>query len=381
MAAAVAGGRLRPIDYTLLLVTLVLVVVGTILVFSATFPTETRPDDDGLPGDPYARVRKHVGSVMVGLGVMLLLSRARPRHLERMAPIVFIVALGLLALVHVEPLGQEVNGAKRWLWLPPLPRFQPSVVMKLALTVYLASLLVTGQRDGRPFRAVALRALMCTGAAGALVLLQPDLGTTVVLFGICLGMLFLAGMHPVLVALMTAGGAGAALAFAKLTGYGWDRIIGFWDPVGHAKDQGFHVLKMLGALARGGLFGSGLGQSPDKWFRFPARHTDSIYCILGGEFGLLGCVVLLILLGVMGYRVVLIATRSRDPFAALLAGGLGVVLLVQALVNIAVATKLLPCTGLTLPFLSYGGTSIVISLAAVGLLLALSRHAQSPEGG
>ena len=380
MATATADVRTRPIDHTLFLLTLALIVTGLVLVFSATFPVESRPDADGMPGDPYARVQRHAVAVLIGFAVLLALTRVKPVMVQRLAAAAFFATLGLLALVHVPGFGREVNGATRWLVLPGLPPFQPSVLVKLTLTLYLAQVLGREQREGGAFAVSVGKALFWTVVAGGLILLQPDLGTAVVLFGICLGVLFLGGLHPVLVGLMASGGAAGAVAFAKFTGYGWDRIVGFWDPVGHAKDQGFHVLKMMGALARGGVFGLGLAQSPDKWFRFPARHTDSIYCILGGELGLVGCLALLLVLGWMARRVMVIAAGQRDRFSATLAGGLGVVIFVQATVNIAVATKLLPCTGLTLPFLSYGGTSIVTCMAAVGLLLALSRHAVAQAG-
>ncbi len=373
-------GMARHMDYKLLAVALVLVMFGNVIVFSATFPSDGRPGPNGEIGDAYATLRKQAGFSGIGLLVLLGLALAlRPELLEKYSPHLLAFSVFLVCLTFT-PLGAEMGNARRWLNLGPL-RFQPSEPLKLALVVYLARLLGRA-RDGRVgFGRAVVFALVLSGGIAVLVLKQPDLGTSVMLFGICLVMLFLAGVNRGLLFLLGAGAVGGATYYSWSREYGWDRFVGWLYPTEHATGAGYHSLKMIVALARGGIVGLGPGQSPDKWLNFPARHTDSVFCIVGGEFGLVGCLVLLLFFAWLGARGLQIAAHAPNSWAALTAAGLVGIVVLQAAINVAVCTTVVPCTGLTLPFISSGGSSLVCAMAAIGIVLGISRRSDLPDGG
>jgi cell division protein FtsW len=348
------------------------VVVGLVMSFSASYPLAARPNKDYIPGDAFHYFRLHLAYAAVGLGMMALASRARLRDLERLALPGFAVGLVLMVVTVAVYLyhGTTTRGSLLFLDLGPV-RFQPSEFAKLFYVVYLASIL--GQGSWNEKRSVRTRAYLATGALCGLLLLQRDQGMMVLCFCIGLALWFMGGMR-LRELLVTLGGAFAgAVLLAMSSAERRERIWAWLDPVKYHRGAGFHTLAMLVATARGWVNGLGLGMSPEKWRQMPEPYTDSIFCVIGGELGLIGCVMFLGLLGWLVYRCFHIGRWSRDSFGYFLACGVGLTYGIQALVNMFVATNLIPVTGLTLPFISYGGSSLISCCIGAGLVLAVHR--------
>lgn len=368
--------KLGPIDDTLLVVILALTITGIILVYTASFPAAGHLTSmDGL-GDPYRYLKSQLLYGVIGVLLMLAVTRMGTDFLRRRARLFFFVALGLLLAVFT-PLGRELGGSRRWLVMWGFS-FQPSEFAKIALVIFLARLLTDKADQVRRFN-LCLRVVGLACLLALFTLMEPDLGSTAVLVAIALGMLFLGGARLWHIGAL-AGGAGAlAVLFALGRPYMRERLLAFVDPVAHVQESGYHVIRMMVALASGGLWGVGIGEGTEKW-HLPARHTDAVYCVLGEEMGLLGCVLLLVLFAIFAKRAFDVALRAPDSFARLAAGGLTLALCIQIITNIAVATALLPVTGLTLPFISSGGSSLAMALLAAGIILSISRsRAPGPQ--
>jgi cell division protein FtsW len=362
----------RP-DYLLLASTIALLVLGTLMVYSASFVVAHNEFND----DAYFLVRQlmWIAAGLVGLFIAAKIDYRRWRSLS--LPIMFL-CIGMLVLVLVPGIGASSYGAVRWIKLGPV-QIQPSEIAKLAVTLYLADWLA---RRG-PIVGELLKGLLpfgiIVGIVAALVAVQPDLGTTAIIVAVAACVFFIGGANLWHIALLGAGGVGAGLiVLAHLSGYQMERIRAFLDPWSDIQGSGWHTAQGLIALGSGGLFGSGLGNGLQKYYWVPNAHTDAIFAIIGEELGLVGCLAVLMLFGVVAWRGFLIAWRGPDAFARLFATGLTCMLTIQTLVNIAVVTNSLPYTGVTLPLVSFGGSSTVISLIAIGLLLNISRHPVAP---
>jgi cell division protein FtsW len=294
------------------------------------------------------------------------------RRLRPLFALVLIGALGLNALVLA--IGETINGAKAWLPIGPL-QLQPSEILKFALVVYVAEVLTRRERRLHQRELVLYPPLLALAIGAALVLAQNDLGSAIVLVGCVFGVLFIGGvpMLPMLGAVGIAGSIGAAavvLQPRRLT-----RILTFINPDADAQGAGFQNLQGRIGFGSGGLFGVGLGESRVKWpGGLPYAHTDFIFAIIGEELGLVGvaCVIgLFIFFGALGLST---ALRARDRFGCLLAGGITSWILVQAIINLGAVAGLLPVTGLTLPFFSFGGSSLLVTMAACGTLVSVARR-------
>src|SRR5216683_8071887 len=362
----------RP-DYLLLASTIALLVLGTLMVYSASFVVAHNEFND----DAYFLVRQlmWIGVGSIGMFVALRVDYRRWRALS--LPIMFI-CIGLLVLVLVPGIGSSSYGAVRWLKAGPF-QIQPSEIAKLAIILYLADWLARrGPVVGDFLRGLLPFAIIVTIVA-ALIEVQPDLGTTAIIVGVSACVFFVAGANLVHIALMGFAGTAAGLVLlAHLSGYQLERIRAFIDPWSDVQGSGWHTAQGLIALGSGGVVGHGLGNGLQKYYWVPNAHTDAIFAMIGEELGFVGCVGVLVLFGVLSWRGFLIAWRAPDPFARLFATGLTCMLTLQALVNVAVITNSLPYTGVTLPLVSFGGSSTVISLIAIGLLLNISRHPAAP---
>ena len=358
----------RP-DYLLLASTIALLVLGTLMVYSASFVVAHNEFND----DGYFLVRQliWIGFGVIGMLVATRLDYRRWRHLS--LPIMF-ACIGLLVLVLVPGIGASSYGAVRWIKLGPL-QIQPSELAKLAITLYLADWLARrGPIVAEFFKGLLPFAIMVAIVA-ALIAVQPDLGTTAIIVGVSACIFFVGGANLLHIALMCLAGACAVVAvLAHLSGYQLDRIRAFLDPWSDIQGSGWHTAQGLIALGSGGLFGHGLGNGLQKFYWVPNAHTDAIFAIIGEELGFVGCFGVLGLFGVLSWRGFIIAWRAPDMFSRLFATGLTCMLTVQTLVNVAVVTNSLPYTGVTLPLVSFGGSSTVISLIAIGLLLSISRQ-------
>lgn len=351
-----------------------LMITGIVFVFSASFPTASRPDAMLVPGDPYRYLVQHTQYVVIALVAMLLTSLLSPQILRRIAPWAFGGGVLLMLAVLFSPWGVELGGAKRWLDVPGLPIFQPSELVKVAYILLLAHFLAL-KDDGDEGRTYSFGwVLVLAGGMGGLLLLQRDQGMATIYAAIAFAMLFFAGMNLWKLIPLALGGISAALIIAYQEPYRWRRIMAFIDVENAPPDDRYHILNMLIAQARGGITGMGLGMSPDKWHSLPAPHTDSIFSVIGAEMGLIGALVVLIAVGLLAWRGLRIARRSSNAFGFYAAAGVATMLCVQSMAHIAVNTSCMPVTGLTLPFISGGGTSLLSASVGAGLVLAVSRY-------
>jgi cell division protein FtsW len=360
--------RRRP-DYLLLASTVALLVLGALMVYSASFVVAHNEFND----DAYFLTRQllWIGVGIVGLMAAMRVDYRRWRSLS--LPIMFI-CIGLLVLVLVPGIGASSYGAVRWLKLGPV-QIQPSEIAKLAIILYLADWLARRGPVVAEFMKGLLPFAIIVGIVAALVEVQPDLGTTALIIGVSGCVFFVAGANLMHIGLLAvAAVASGAELIAHLSGYQLERIHAFLDPWSDIQGSGWHTAQGLIALGSGGLFGHGLGNGLQKYYWVPNAHTDAIFAMIGEELGFIGCVVVMGLFAVLAWRGFLIAWRAPDIFGRLFATGLTCMLTLQALVNIAVVTNSLPYTGVTLPLVSFGGSSTVISLIAIGLLLNISRH-------
>lgn len=377
--AAEAAPRPGPMDRAYFLGTWAMMVTGIVFVFSASFPSAGQPDALMMPGNPYRFALQHTAYVFISLVAMLLAGLIRPAQLRRVAVPVAAAALVLLTLTLIEPFSVEINNARRWVKLPGLPMFQPAELAKIAFILLVASVLARKDEVDKTDLVAHVTVLLSMGILGAILLKQPDLGMTMMFVAIALSMLFFSGMKLHTFAGLTTGLLGLGIVFARIEPYRWRRIIAFINPEAATSDDRYHIVNMLIAQARGGVTGTGLGMSPDKWRWLPAAHTDSIFSVVGGELGLLGAVALIAGVLLLARRALFIARNARSPFAYYLASGVAAMIAVQSLAHIAVNTACMPCTGLTLPFISGGGTSLISASVAAGLVLGVSRYEHGAE--
>jgi cell division protein FtsW len=357
------------LDGGVVVTTAVLVAFGVVMLFSATAPLAP----GGLPPHFVRQLGAAAIALAVCAGAALL-----PLRAWRHAALPCWAACVALLLVTVVA-GHEVNGARRWLVLPGSGfSFQPGELAKWATLLAVAAVLADARERGRlsPRRLAPVAGLLALPVL--LLAVQPDLGSAVVL--VCLGALlvFVAGAPARLFLWPGLAGAVAVALFVSLHDYAWRRILGFLDPWARASDEGFQLVQSFVAFGSGGLFGRGLGDGRQKLFYLPEAHTDFILSVVAEETGLVG--VLLVLgafaaLLVAGLR---IAARARDPFSLLVAFSMTTLVTVPALLNAAVVMGCVPTKGLTLPFLSYGRTSLLVSLLAVGILLGVGRRTARP---
>ena len=350
----------------LTLVTLGLVAFGLVMVYSATSASATLAN-----GDPAYFLKRQAGYALFGLVLMVLASRLDYRVLRRLAPA--LVGTSLVLLLGVLAAGQAVNGARRWLNLGPIV-FQPSELAKLALAVWAASYLARKRPPRRlpelwrPFGLLA-------GVFCALLLAEPDLGTAIMILLMLAGILLVAGTPGrTLGAGLSIAGAVSLLA-VWFEPYRRARLFSFIDPWHDAQGAGYQTVQAIIGLGSGGIFGRGLGQSIEKANFLPEAHTDMIFAIIGEELGLVGAAAVIAAYAVFAYFGLRIALACKDPFGKRLAAGLTVLVSGQAAINLAAVMGLAPLTGIPLPFVSYGGSSLVIALVSVGILLNIAGNA------
>jgi len=355
-------------SHILVLVTLGLTAFGLVMVYSAT----SAPAALG-GGDPVFYLKRE--SIYAALGVLLLLiaSRIDYRTLRHLAPILMLASFGLCLAVLV--LGEQVNGARRWLGVGPLA-FQPSELAKLSLAIW-ASAYLARHRAPQSFKELVRPIGLTTGLLAGLILLEPDLGT-VIAIGIVLGAILVVSGVPLRV-LAAGGSIAVALGLAAIwfEPYRRARLFSFVHPWHDAQGAGFQTLQAIIGFGSGGFFGTGIGQGVAKVNYLPEAHTDMIFATIGEELGLVGAALVIAAYCAFAYAGLRVALRCRDPFGKRLAAGLTTLVCGQALVNLAAVLGLAPLTGITLPFVSYGGSSLVVSLASVGVLLNIAGHGRA----
>ena len=306
-------------------------------------------------------------ALVVGLRIPL-------RVVRKLVPLGLLVTFGLLVAVLLPGLGSRVNGARAWFTFGPFA-MQPAEIAKLVLVIYCADLFARRADRMHEVRMTLWPAVLMLGLMGVLVMAQPDLGTVLVLSGIVLSMAFIGGA-PIVPLASTVGLVGlAGAAFTLSAQYRRDRWLAFLDLAKHRDNEGFQVWQSLVGIASGGITGVGLGASKAKWDYLPEAHTDFIFAIIAEELGLIGVVVVVVLFALLGLFGAQVALRAQDRFGMLLAGGITAWLMVQAIINIGGVVGVMPLTGLTLPFLSFGGSSLLVTMSGAGLLLNVARTA------
>lgn len=368
-------------DPALLAVTLVLSLVGLIMVFSASAVVAGNRFQD-----PWYYLKRQMAWLAVGLVLMHLASRIDYAVWRKSAIPLLAVNAVLLVLVLMPSLGIVAKGARRWLqfgWI----HLQPAELVKLVTVIYLSAYLTKKNDKITQFTRGLLPPVIVVGILSGLVLLEPDLGTVVVLGLVMLTLLFLGGAK--VQHLITLGLCALPLVLIMIlrSSYRRQRLLTFLSPWKDASDAGFQITQSFLAFGSGGLFGVGLGEGKQKLFFLPEAHTDFVLALIGEELGLTGTALIILLYALFVIKGFQVANRARVPFGRYLGMGITLLIGIQALVNAGVVTGLLPTKGLTLPFVSYGGSSLVASLLAVGILLSISRDRHggrdsgSPKGG
>jgi cell division protein FtsW len=357
-------------DYLILVVVVALAAIGILMVYSSSAMKGYLSAD----ADTFATVGPQIQWAVLGILALVVMMRVDYRYLRLVSVPGYLISLVLLVLVFVPSLNIVVGGSARWLRLGPLPAIHPAEIAKLALIIYLAHWIAKRGTKVHAFWGGTIPFLIIAVPVIALVFREPDLGTTIVIALTSFTMFFVAGAN-----LLHFGGliglAGTAALFVGLQGYQLDRIRAWLDPWKYADTIGYHTVQGLLALGMGGLFGSGLGESRMAGGLFvPNAFNDFIFAIIGEEFGLIGASVVVLLFLMLAYAGIRVALAAPDTFGALLAAGITGWLCIQAFINIAVVVTLVPITGITLPFISAGGSSLIISFAAVGILLSISRE-------
>lgn len=361
----------------LLLSALGLLAFGLVMVFSASSVRSAL-----ALGDEFAYLKRQALFAAAGVVLLMVLARIDLRWIRRSA--VPLLAASILLLIAVLVIATPVNGAQRWLTFGPIG-IQPSELTKVALALWLAAFLAR-RPVPQTLRELLSPVGVVVGVIVALVLLEPDLGTAIVI-GLIVGSILIVSGTPMRL-LVLAGSVAAAVAFLSVWLEPWrrDRILSFLDPWADPEGAGFQSVQALIAIGSGGLFGNGLGESVQKVYYLPESSTDMIFAVVAEELGLLGALALIVLYAVFVWAGFMIAMRTADPFAKRLAVALTTLVGSQAMLNLASVMGIAPLTGLPLPFVSYGGSHLIVALAAVGILLNIAqdraRHAASvPDRG
>jgi len=358
--------KTRP-DWWILVAALSLLAVGVIMVFSSSQYVADYKFDD-----PYYFLKTQVAAAAIGL-VCLFLAYFMPIRVTRVFtwPIALVVS-GLLVFMALSSNIATIGGAERWLEVGGF-RFQPSELCKLALPLVMAGLLSERRLEIRSFKRAYLPAISIIIFASALIVAQRDLSSAVVVAATGFIMMFCAGIRGIYLFGTTVLGFAAGAAAIIMEPYRLERMYSWLDPWSDPLDSGLQMVQSLLAFGNGGLSGVGLGAGGSKWYYLPYAYNDFIFSVLGEELGFIGALFVIMLFIVLLWRGLSAAAQAEDTFASLLALGLVSSIGVQTLINMGVVTGLLPVTGVTLPFISSGGTSLVVSLVAVGLLLNISR--------
>lgn len=355
-------------DYWILVLSIALTAFGVIMILSASYYANSGS------GDALYYFKKQLISAAVGFAAMFVLYKMNYHMLRGFSTIIVCVAIVLLALVLF--VGTNVNGAQRWISIGGFS-LQPSEVAKFALVLFYASFF---SRD--PQRITKLKYILLSlvplAVVVILVMLQPNFSTSICLVATAIAVLFVAGLRWYYFAIATGvvGAGGLALLFAAP--YRIQRLQSFIDPWSDPLGSGYQLIQSLYALSSGGLLGVGLGNSRQKYLYMPFAESDFIFSIIAEEVGLIGCCLLFLVFILLIWRCILVAVRAKDTFGALLATGICAMFGIQTIINLAVVTGSIPPTGIPLPFISYGGTSLIITLASMGVIMNISAYGEQP---
>jgi cell division protein FtsW len=364
------AGRRSPTFVLLLVVTTILTLLGLVMVLSASSVSDLR-----TTGNSWHSFQRQVMWALIGAGAMVVTLRVDYRTWQRFSRPVLFGCLGLLALVLVPGIGVTVNGATRWLGAGPV-QIQPAEFAKLGLLLWVCDLLARRWNQMADGRATLRPVLVALGGTAVLLLAQPNLGTTIVISAAVLVVLLVAGTSLWKMAGMGLVATAATTVLALGAGYRRDRVLAFLDPWADPLNTGYQTIQSMVGIASGGFTGVGLGASRAKWGFLPFAHTDFIFAIIAEELGLLGAGTVIVLFAALAMFGARAALGAPDPFGMLLATGITTWLVIQAVVNLGAVLGMLPITGVPLPFVSFGGSSLVVTLAATGILLNIARQGE-----
>ncbi|WP_139367582.1 stage V sporulation protein E [Bacillus alkalicellulosilyticus] len=357
-------------DLILMFATIALLTIGIIMVYSASAAWATYKFDDA-----FFFAKRQVFFAGAGIAAMIFIMNIEYWTWRRWSKLLVIICFILLIVVLIPGVGLVRGGARSWLGVGAFS-IQPSEFMKLAMIAFLAKYLSENQKKITSFKNGLVPSLSLVLLAFGMIMLQPDLGTGAVMVGTCVVMIFVAGAK---ISHFVGLGIVGLVGFAGLiisAPYRIKRITSFLDPWSDPLGSGFQIIQSLYAIGPGGLLGLGLGESRQKYFYLPEPQTDFIFAILSEELGFIGGAIVIFLFGVMLWRGIRIALGAQDLFGSLLAVGIIAMVAIQVMINIGVVTGLMPVTGITLPFLSYGGSSLTLMLVAIGVLLNISRYSR-----
>ena len=366
-------------DLPFLLLTILLTVLGLVMLFSASFPSASYKQ-----GDPAYFLKRQAIFALLGMAAMVVMSRMDYHRLRGMAKILMYVSIFLLALVLVPGVGIKENGATRWLGKVGVLTFQPSEIAKLTIIVYFADSISKKKNLMESFKYGVRPYLLTLAFFSGLMLLEPHLSGTILIVGTGVVLMIVGGIDK----RWAIGGIGsvAALGFtyvklveAGVISYGADRIRMWEDPWIDALDEGYQMCQSLIAIGSGGLTGVGLGKGRQKFLYLPEEHNDFIFAVVCEELGLIGAALVMLIFALLILRGFWIALQDR--FGALLVVGIMTQISLQTFLNIAVVSGLVPATGISLPFFSYGGTALALQLFEMGIVLSVSRQIPAPRGG
>ena len=366
----------NPVDFTLVITTLLLLAIGLVMVLSASSPTSLQKS-----GNSYEFFVKQLFFAILGLVGMYIASKVDYRIYQRFYKQAWIASIVLLLAVLL--IGSDAKGAKRWIDLG-FTTFQPSEIVKFFMIVFYAGILVQNRNELGKFWKGLVKHVLYLVPIIILLLLEPHLSTSMVIIITCCVMMIMAGCkfwQFLLSGIAAVGGIGSIATalyfvnekFQEKFQYIVTRIITFTDPWQDATGDGWQVIQSLYAIGSGGLFGTGLGDSKQKYLYLSEPHNDFIFAVLAEELGFVGCVLVFVLFAVFIWRGILIAMKAPDMFGSLVAIGITTLVGVQVIINVAVVTSSMPVTGMQLPFFSYGGTALFLLLCEVGVLLSISR--------
>lgn len=360
-------------DWWLIGSVLALLAIGLQMVYSSSVVVAHSEFGD----DAFFAVR-HIGWMILGFILTYVTSRIDYHFWQRFSVVLMGLCLVSLVLVLVPQLGTTQYGAQRWLKLGSIPLGQPSELAKIILVLYMADWLSRKGEQVRHFTYGSLPFAIIVGLVAGLVMLQPDLGTTLVVIATAVTIFFVAGANLVHLALMAIPATAIIAVLVINVGWRADRVAAFLNPEEDPLGKGWHTMQTLIALGSGGITGLGLGESRQKHYYVPNAHTDTIFAIIGEELGLVGTLLVVVLLGIVAWRGLVIASRASDLFGRLLAAGMVGKVIWQAALNIAVITNTVPYTGVPLPLISYGGSSLVVTMISFGILYSVLRFRDQP---
>ncbi|MCL1809258.1 MAG: putative lipid II flippase FtsW [Clostridiales bacterium] len=358
-------------DFFLVILTACLVIFGIVMVFSSSYYTAINER-----GDPYYFLKRDVVWAALGLCLMYATTFLDYRVYAKMAPHIMAASVVLLALIFT-PLGITRNYATRWLGAEGFPlTVMPGEIAKIAVIIFVSWYLASDPGRIRSLTRGILPLMGLCAVCAGLIIKQPNLSTAITVSCIIVGIMFVAGLNTFYLAGLAGTGAAVVfgLIFSDKTGYWFGRFTSFLDPFADPVNSGYQAVQSLLALGSGGIFGLGLGKGLQKNLYLPEPQNDFILAIIGEELGFIGCILLFAAYVLLIWRGVHIALGAPDMFGTLLASGITIMVAVQVLLNIAVVTSSLPPTGITLPFVSYGGNALMLFMGSMGILINISRH-------